>query len=42
MTNPQAPSVTPSDIESAIASEHYFTAADGGPLQICSPPGDRQ
>jgi len=24
-----APRITPSDIESAIASEHYFTAADG-------------
>lgn len=24
-----APRVTPADIEAAIASEHYFTAADG-------------
>lgn len=29
MTNPQAPTVTPANIEAVIQSEHYFTAADG-------------
>lgn len=27
--NPTAPNITPSDVEAAIASEHYYTGSDG-------------
>ncbi len=33
-----APRITPADIEAAIASEHYFTAADGWRAQRGEPP----